>query len=521
MYKDIICKRFNIIILLVVFNAIILSSCMSQTDKNKTMSTIEEKLQNREPVVAGQFYPANSSALKADLEQLFSEVKSDKTLNIDRDKVLAVISPHAGYVFSGPMAATSFSQIDPNKQYNTIFVIGSSHRIAFNGASIYNKGNYITPLGEVKVDRSTADLLIDDYGFFTFRPDAHAEEHSLEVQLPFLQYILKKDFKIVPIVLGTQSTTTCKKIAEALKPYFNEDNLFVISTDFSHYPKYNDAVKVDKQTADAIMTNNPVKFLNTIERNRDMDVPNLLTSICGWTSALTLLYITHDMPDIRYIHEAYQNSGDAGMYGDKSRVVGYQSIIVVKGKPEEKKEFGLSSQDKKDLLDIARSTVETYVKSHKEPDINTRNFSSSLLTPAGAFVTLRKNGKLRGCIGSFNPDIPLYKVVQEMAVSAASKDYRFSPVTPDELNKIDIEISVLTPLKKIDSIDEIKLGRDGIYIKKGHSSGTFLPQVAAETSWNLEEFLGHCSRDKAGIGWDGWTGADIYTYEALIFSEKE
>ncbi len=458
------------------------------------------------------------------MEQLFSEVKSDKAItseHIDRDKVLAVISPHAGYVFSGRMAATSFSQIDPDKQYNTIFVIGSSHRITFNGASVYNKGNYLTPLGEVKVDRTIANLLIDDYKFFTFHPDAHDGEHSLEVQLPFLQYILKKDFKIVPIVLGTQDEGTCKKIAEALKPYFNEDNLFVISTDFSHYPKYDDAVKVDQQTADAIMTNNPVKFINTLDRNRDMNIPNLLTSICGWTSALTLLYITQDMPDIRYIHEAYQNSGDSKTYGDKSRVVGYQSIVVIKETSEEKKEFGLSRQDKNDLLSLARNTIESYVKTNKKPGIDTENFSPSLLTPAGAFVTLRKKGKLRGCIGSFNPDIPLYKVVQEMAVSAASKDYRFSPVTPDELDKIDIEISVLTPLKKINSTDEIKLGRDGIYLKKGYHSGTFLPQVATETGWNLEEFLGHCARDKAGIGWDGWTDADIYTYEALIFSEKE
>jgi MEMO1 family protein len=489
------------------------------------MSSIDKKLQNREPAVAGQFYPATGSALKADLEQLFSEVKSDKALtseHIDRDKVLAVISPHAGYVFSGRMAATSFSQIDPDKQYNTIFVIGSSHRIAFNGASVYNKGNYITPLGEVKVDRSIANLLINEYEFFTFRPDAHVGEHSLEVQLPFLQYHLKKDFKIVPIIMGTQNAGTCKKIAKALKPYFNEENLFVISTDFSHYPKYDDAIKVDKQTADAIMTNNPAKFINTLDRNRDMNIPNLLTSICGWTSALTLLYITQDMPDIRYIHEAYQNSGDAKTYGDKSRVVGYQSIVVVKGPPEEKKRgFGLSRQDKKDLIHIARSTVETYAKKHKRPGIDTSNFSPSLLTPAGAFVTLRKKGKLRGCIGSFNPDIPLYRVVQEMAVSAASKDYRFSPVTPDELADIDIEISVLTPLKKINSIDEIKLGKDGIYIKKGSHSGTFLPQVATETGWKLEEFLGHCARDKAGIGWDGWTDAEIYTYEALIFSEKE
>jgi len=128
---------------------------------------------------------------------------------------------------------------------------------------------------------------------------------------------------------------------------------------------------------------------------------------------------------------------------------------------------------------------------------------------------------LRGCIGRFEPDEPLYRVVQEMAIAAATEDYRFPPVTPQELGELDIEISVLTPLRKISSIDEIQLGRHGIYIKKGGRAGTFLPQVATETGWSKEEFLGYCARDKAGLGWNGWKDADIYVYEALVFSEQE
>jgi AmmeMemoRadiSam system protein A len=140
---------------------------------------------------------------------------------------------------------------------------------------------------------------------------------------------------------------------------------------------------------------------------------------------------------------------------------------------------------------------------------------------AGAFVTLKKNAELRGCIGHFDADNALYRTVQQMAVAAATQDYRFSTVTPDELKSIVIEISVLTPMRKILSISEIQMGRDGIYIKKGNKSGTFLPQVATETGWSLDEFLGHCARDKAGIGWDGWKDKDveIYTYQALVFHE--
>ena len=146
-------------------------------------------------------------------------------------------------------------------------------------------------------------------------------------------------------------------------------------------------------------------------------------------------------------------------------------------------------------------------------------YAPALQKKAGAFVTLHTSGKLRGCIGRFDVDEPLYKIVQEMAIASATRDYRFAPVTAAELSEINIEISVLTPLRKIQSIDEIVLGKHGIYIKKGMQSGTFLPQVATDTKWSLEEFLGHCARDKAGIGWDGWKDAEIFIYEAIVFSE--
>jgi AmmeMemoRadiSam system protein A len=147
--------------------------------------------------------------------------------------------------------------------------------------------------------------------------------------------------------------------------------------------------------------------------------------------------------------------------------------------------------------------------------------SKNLLAKAGAFVTLHENNELRGCIGSFTSEVPLYQIVQEMAVASATRDTRFMPVTFSETNKIHIEISVLTPLHRIQSIDEFKLGRDGIYIKKGNRSGTFLPQVANDTQWSVEEFMGHCARDKAGIGWDGWKDRDVelFTYQALVFGE--
>jgi MEMO1 family protein len=474
-------------------------------------------LVDRQPAVAGQFYSSDPLRLKADLSTLFANAAAKQAEN-----VLAIISPHAGYVFSGEVAASGFNQIDPDKKYENIFILASSHRMSFEGASIYTKGNYITPLGKVKVNRELAAKLVRDNPVFTDKADAHISEHSLEVQLPFLQYKIKGDFSIVPIVLGTQSASTSKKIAEALKPYLNEKNLFVISTDFSHYPSYEEACLVDKLTAEAIIQNSPDHLLKILEENDDKGIDNLATSLCGWTSVMSLLYMTDGRKDVKYEAIEYQNSGDSKLYGDKDRVVGYYAIVVEKVKQESEPDgFSLNEQEKEDLLYIARLTMETYVTTGKIPLIDVNSLSARLKEPYGAFVTLKKNGQLRGCIGRFEASGPLYDIVQKMAVAASTQDSRFLPVSEEEFDDIDIEISVLTPLKKISSIEEFELGKHGIYMKKGYSSGTFLPQVAQETGWDTEEFLGHCARDKAHIGWDGWKTAELYVYEAYVFGDKE
>ncbi|MCK5840485.1 MAG: AmmeMemoRadiSam system protein B [Bacteroidales bacterium] len=485
-------------------------NCSSQ-DQGK-----QEKKTDRQPYAAGRFYSQNPEELRADLQQLFQQAIPRKT-----DHVVAIISPHAGYVFSGEVAASAFNQIDNTKKYDNIFMLASSHVKHFNGASVYYKGDYITPLGTVKVNTRLAKKLVDENKIFTFDAEAHQYEHSLEVQLPFLQYIMKTDFTIIPIVLGSQSPDVCKEIASILKPYLNENNLFIISSDFSHYPDYEDATAVDLATANAILTNSPEQLIKTLNRNTDENIPNLATSMCGWTAGIALLYMTEKKPDIKITAIQYKNSGDAS-FGDKSRVVGYYALSFSLGNEnkQDDSDFILTENDKKDLLEIARETVDKYVRNRKVPDIDPAGFSENLLSHSGAFVTLHKEGKLRGCIGRFKVEEPLYLIVQQMAISSSTQDSRFKPVTPDELDDIELEVSVLSPMRKIDSIDEIILGKHGIYIKKGWSTGTFLPQVASETGWSKEEFLGYCARDKAGIGWDGWKDAEVYIYEALVFSEK-
>lgn len=465
-------------------------------------------LENRKPAFAGKFYPGTESALKKQLAELFSGAKAFPN---HHKSPQALISPHAGYVFSGQVAASAFNQIPESTLYERVFVLASSHQYLFGGAAVFDSGNYQTPLGEIKTDTELARSLIESGDLFRHYPEAHEYEHSLEVQLPFLQYKLKNNFLLVPIILGTNNQDDCEKIAKALAPYFTPENLFVISTDFSHYPDYEDAVDNDLDTAKAICSNNPKMLLQVLEENKQKKISHLATSLCGWTSVLTLMNLTQSKNfDYRLID--YQNSGDAEIYGDKDRVVGYWAIAVY---PEENS-FRVSEEEQKELLEKARKSIVKFLETGKRTRPEPPLLGGILDERAGVFVSVYVKGELRGCIGNFAKDETLNDLVQRMAVSAAC-DFRFENLQPDELDDMELEISVLSPLKKIKSIDEIELGKHGIYIKKGLNSGTFLPQVAKKTGWNLEEFLGRCARDKAGLGWEGWRDAELFIYEAFVF----
>jgi MEMO1 family protein len=466
------------------------------------------KLQNREPFVAGKFYPGTESVLKKQLRELFAAANQ---MDEPQKPPQALISPHAGYVFSGRVAASAFNQIPENAAYERIFVLASSHQFLFGGAAVFISGNYKTPLGEVKVDTELARELIESDEIFRDYDEAHENEHSLEVQLPFLQYKLKNDFLLVPIILGTNNPADAEKIAKVLAPYFTPENLFVISTDFSHYPEYDDAVDNDLTTAKAICSNNPKKLLKVLEENKRKKISHLATSLCGWTSVLTLLFLTQNK-NLEYKKIEYQNSGDAEFYGDKDRVVGYWAMAVF----EKEKPFVVSEEEQKELLQKARKAIVRFLEDGKRGTPEPPNSGGILNQIAGVFVSVYVNGELRGCIGNFANDETLNNSVQRMAVSATC-DCRFENLQKDDLDNMELEISVLSPLKKIKSVNEIELGKHGIYIKKGLNSGTFLPQVAIKTGWSLEEFLGRCSRDKAGLGWDGWKNAEVFIYEAMVF----
>jgi MEMO1 family protein len=477
---------------------------------------------DRQSYAAGRFYPADKGTLQGDLSQLFEKCKKSPS-NWD---VRALISPHAGYIYSGKTAAAAFSAIPKNAVYKNIFIIGSSHTMYFDGASVYNSGDFITPLGKITVNREIANKLIAGNKVFNFPTTAHEKEHSIEVQLPFIQYYFKDPVRIVPIIIGTDNINTVKKIAEALKPWFIPGNLFVISSDFSHYPSYQKAIETDRLTAESILTGSPEKFLSTLKDNESKQIHGLVTSMCGWTSGLTLLYLTDKSKNLEMKLLDYSNSGDSPNTG-KDEVVGYNAIAVIERKNNEttgyetQDSFSFTDEEKKQLFKIAKNSILSRLNDNKKYIIDESSVSSNLKKPMGAFVTLKIGGSLRGCIGRFFSSDPLFNVVEESAISSAFEDPRFPPLTKEEFKNTDIEITVIGPLKKINNINEIVLGKHGIYIKKGINAGTMLPQVATENGWTVEQFLGYTSRDKAGIGWDGWKNAEISIYEGVVLEEKK
>jgi AmmeMemoRadiSam system protein A/AmmeMemoRadiSam system protein B len=395
--------------------------------------------------------------------------------------------------------------------------------MSFDGASVYNTGDFITPLGKIIVNKEIAGKLKNENKVFSFPEKAHQQEHSIEVQLPFIQYYFKNQTMIVPVIIGTNNEKTIKQISEALRPWFTPDNLFLISSDFSHYPPYKEAVETDRLTALSIVTGDPKTFLNTLKKNSEKRINGLATSMCGWTSGLTLMYLAENNKQVEYKLIDYCNSGDSP-YGGKDEVVGYNALALIEKEqyPDNKSvvddQVRFTENEKAMLFSIARNSIQAKLE-NRDYIPNEKDLTAKLKIQMGAFVTLKINGALRGCIGRFVSSEPLYEVVKASAISSAFEDPRFSPVTKEEYKKLAIEITVLGPLKKIKNINEIILGRHGIYIKKDFRSGTMLPQVATENGWTVEEFLGYTSRDKAGLGWDGWKNAELFIYEGIVLEE--
>jgi hypothetical protein len=288
----------------------------------------------------------------------------------------------------------------------------------------------------------------------------------------------------------------------------------VISSDFSHYPDAKTEEKVDRDLINAILTGDKAIFERKFQQLENSGLPGIETPACGYQAIRAGLRLG-EILGFNYRQISFGNSGDAA--GDYSKVVGYATIIGFEAK--EGTDGVLDSSAKKEALEIARKTLEEYLTNQRPTKIIPK--SKVLKQKLGVFVTLKKDDQLRGCIGELEPNQPLAKLIQKTAIAAATQDPRFFPVSAEELEAIKIEISVLTPLKKISDWRQIQLGKQGVVIRQGSRGGVFLPQVAEETSWSLEEFLSELCEQKAGLPANCYQNprTEIYTFEAEVFGE--
>jgi AmmeMemoRadiSam system protein B/AmmeMemoRadiSam system protein A len=461
----------------------------------------------RASVIAGSWYPDNPDELAAMVDGFLTQVEP-----VDGAPI-ALIVPHAGYAYSGPVAAYGFKQLE-GKEYDVAVIIAADHQVPLsNPISVWAEGGFATPLGVVPVDEELARALIAADPRITFDPASHEGEHPLEIQLPFLQRVCP-DCRIVPILMGTDDEKSVEALAGALLSTLPGRRAVVIaSSDLSHYPPYDDARTVDGATLAAIETGDPARVRETMDRLMDTGFSNLATCACGEGPILVAMRVAQGLgaDTVSVLH--YANSGDAP-FGDRERVVGYGAVMFWHYTPPD-----LTETRREELLKLARAAIAEYLKTGNIPDYETDD--PALTRRAGAFVTLRKGDELRGCIGRLWADKPLYRRVQEMAVAAATSDPRFPPLTAEELDNLNIEVSVLSPLHRVTDIRQIEVGTHGLVIVKAGRQGVLLPQVPVEEGWDREEFLGNLCL-KAGLTLDCWTDQPtLYAFTALVFGETE
>ena len=471
----------------------------------------------RPTAVAGAFYPGDRSSLERVVRGFLDAAEAPAL----KGRAVAVMVPHAGYVYSGPVAAYSYKALQ-GRPVATAIVLGNSHRAYFSGAALSPDTEWDCPLGAVEVDQRINRELLHKGNVFIESRGPHAEEHSLEVQVPFIKTILP-GAKIVPVLLADVTGADLEAIAEALAPILQRpDVVLIASSDMAHYPVYQAAERSDKAMLEAITTLDPQRLRQRDRELMGKGTANLLCTLCGLDSVEVAIRAAKQAGVTEAKVLKYQNSGDTA--GDKSRCVGYGAVAFLA--PEDAATadadgLPLTETEKRRLLEVARQTLEARFGLAKPPNL-VPGGSETLTAPTACFVTLKLKGRLRGCIGELEPRQPLIEAVASRAIAAAEQDPRFTPVTADELRKIAIEISAMSPLRKVDSPDEIVVGKHGVVVKQGFRSGVFLPQVAPEQGWDRDTMLTILCTEKAGLPGDAWKkGAELWVFTANVFSEEE
>jgi MEMO1 family protein len=475
--------------------------------------------------LAGTWYPGDAEGLRSQIEACFDKADAGQ-----RKDLIALIAPHAGYAYSGPTAAKGMALIA--RPYGRIIVIGPTHRVALrDGLIVPRAGSFQTPLGKIPIDEAVVDRLLQQ-PLFRDMPAAFEGENSVEIELPLLQFHQGRygDFKLVPILAGQCSAETIDKAAAVLRTCVDANTLVVASSDFTHYGPNYDYVPFKEDVSQRLKDLDMGAYATIAAKNAQglLDYQKKTgDTICGYIPVAILLSMLDSSTKVHRVD--YTTSGQ--VTGDYTNSVSYLSVAFTGAwtagpaagqgtRPAA--EGSLSEKDKRQLLSLARKTIEAYLRDGRPPsaaDLGVQ-VSSALQMSRAAFVTLKKQGDLRGCIGDVLPRQPLYQSVIENAINAAVNDPRFMPVSPSEVKALRIEISALTVPSPVRSSGQIRLGTDGIILSKGGRRALFLPQVAPEQGWTLQQTLTELSR-KAGLAPDAWReGASFQVFQAEVFGER-
>ena len=470
--------------------------------------------QVRPPAVSGQFYPGTPSELRLQVEDLLSRAPDAGIAG----RIAGIIAPHAGYPYSGETAAAAYRQVRGG-HYDTVVLFAPSHSGGDVPISVFPGCGYETPLGVAPIDGETAAGIASGDDGIELSMSGHAVspspepfgglrgEHAAEVQVPFLQVTLP-GVPIVPVVMADRSLEAAERLADAVASATQgKSTLLVASSDLYHGQSYDECLSTDASTLRCIEAMDPERFVSEMSRGE--------VQACGGGPIAALMCAARKSGATKAHVLCSTNSNDVmGQRG--GYVVGYGAVLIHTPPDHESSEAGLSGRDRSALARIAREAILHAVRGVTPP-------AAPVDTPAlgemrGAFVTLQSHGTLRGCIGDIHGREPLAVTVQNMAAAAALRDPRFPPVTESEVESLEIDISVLSPMRKADAPAEVEVGRHGVWIRKGFQQGVLLPQVPVEHGWGRDEFLDHACL-KAGLAPEAWQEPDteIWIFSADVF----
>ncbi len=413
----------------------------------------------RAPAVAGSFYPANPADLESEVQRHLADARARAPEHEANAK--AFIVPHAGYRYSGPIAASAYRQLEARRSViRRVVLLGPAHRVGLRGLGVHSADAFVTPLGEVPIDHEAVSRALT-LPQVSIHDGAHRDEHSLEVQLPFLQCVLD-EFRLVPFCVGDAEANEVAEVLELL--WGGDETLILVSSDLSHFLDDRTARSVDAATTRAI---------------ENLDIAALdYDSACGRNPMRGLLVVA-ERRGLRVRTLDLRNSADTA--GEPGRVVGYGAYAFEESGDSDSPEYDV--RDRETLLSVARSSIEHGLSKDAAVSIDAAQFSPKITRKRACFVTLKRKGELRGCIGTMEATRPLVEEVAERAFAAGFRDPRFDPLRPDELADLRLEISVLSPLEPMhirdeaDLLTQLRPGIDGLLICEGNARGTFLPSV--------------------------------------------